>query len=153
MGAKIVKGTRSLVFTKVLSFPLKRSQEYSTGTVVSFMLVDSENASRVFGILPQLIQLPVMIILGIYTVYISVGLAFIGVAITIVIVAFLMSLLTKATNKYNSFGFNIIKTLSHRYQKEIMTKKDIRTKRITEILTGIKYVKMSGLESKFLSIV
>ena len=138
MGAKIVKGTRSLVFTKVLSFPLKRSHEYSTGTVLNFMLVDSENASRVFGILPQLIQLPVMITLGIYTVYISVGLAFIGVAITIVIVAFLMSLLTKATN---------------RYQKEIMAKKDIRTKRITEILTGIKYVKMSGLESKFLSIV
>jgi len=136
--AKIVKGTRSLVFSKVLAFPLKRSQEYSSGAVLNFMLVDSENASRIFVILPQLVQLPVMIILGIYTVYISVGLAFIGVAITIIIVAFLMSLLTKATNKY---------------QKEIMAKKDIRTKRTTEILTGIKYVKMSGLESKFLNII
>ena len=34
-----------------------------------------------------------------------------------------------------------------------MAKKDIRTKRTTETLTGIKYIKMSGLESKFLNIV
>ena len=123
MGAKIVKGTRSLVFSKVLNYPLKRSQEHSTGTVLNFMLVDSENASRVFGILPQLIQLPVMIVLGIYTVYISVGLAFIGVAITIIIVAFLMSLLTKATNRYFHSGvyhnLTIIYQISKRnYAKE-----------------------------------
>lgn len=34
-----------------------------------------------------------------------------------------------------------------------MTKKDTRTKRMTEILTGIKYIKMSGTETKFAEIV
>jgi len=34
-----------------------------------------------------------------------------------------------------------------------MAKKDIRTKRTTEVFTGIKYIKMSGTENKFAEIV
>ena len=34
-----------------------------------------------------------------------------------------------------------------------MAKKDIRIKRMTEIFSGIKYIKMCGTENKFLDIV
>ena len=42
-----------------------------------------------------------MLILGIYGVYISIGFAFLGVAVVIVVVSLLMSYLTNQTSKYS----------------------------------------------------
>ena len=63
------------------------------------MLVDAEAMSRLFMFLPQLIQLPIMLMMGIYMIYKAVGLAFIGVTITIILVAMAMGFLTTQTKK------------------------------------------------------
>jgi ABC-type transport system involved in cytochrome bd biosynthesis fused ATPase/permease subunit len=96
---RVVKATRSLVFTKFLKLPLKRSQEFSTGGVMNYMLLDAERMSKIFTILPQLIQLPIMMVVSVYMVYQAIGFAFLGVAITIVLMTMAMSYFTKQNNK------------------------------------------------------
>jgi len=63
------------------------------------MLVDAEAMSRLFMFLPQLIQLPIMLVMGIYMIYRAVGLAFIAVTITIILVAIIMGYFTAQTKK------------------------------------------------------
>jgi len=132
---KIIVGTRSLLYRKFFQFPLMRNEEYSTGSIMNHMLVDVENLGKVFLILPQLVQFPVIITIGIYMIYTAVGMAFIGGIITVVTIAFLIY-------KVNRLVFAC--------QKKVMEAKDSRMKKITEILTGIKYIKMCGMEDKFL---
>lgn len=131
---KIIIGTRSLLYKKFLIFPLMRDQEYSAGSIMNHMLVDVDNNGKMFLILPQLVQFPIILTLGIYMIYTVVGTAFIAGIIAVVSIGLLIY-------KVNNFVF--------RCQKEVMSSKDARMKKTTEILTGIKYIKMCGVEDKF----
>ena len=55
-----------------------RDQEYSAGSIMNHMLVDVDNNGKMFLILPQLVQFPVILTLGIYMIYTVVGTAFIA---------------------------------------------------------------------------
>jgi len=57
---------------------------------MNHMLVDVENMGKVFFILPQLVQFPVIITIGIYMIYTVVGMAFIGGILTVATIAFLI---------------------------------------------------------------
>ncbi len=67
-----------------------RNQEYSTGNLMNHMLVDVENMGRIFFILPQLVQFPVIMTVGIYMIYTAVGAAFIGGVLTVVTIGLLI---------------------------------------------------------------
>ena len=89
----------ALVYRKFLRFPLMRDQEHSSGTIMNHMLVDVENMSKIFYYMPQLIQFPLVLIIGIYMIYTCVGLAFIGGAGTIVTIGILISWIGRNSNK------------------------------------------------------
>jgi len=101
---------------------------------MNLMLVDIENIAKIFFHLPQLVQFPFTILIGIYIIYASIGLAFIGGIISVVIVTVVVSKITKIL-----FG----------YQHSVMEAKDERMKKTNEVMTGIKYIKMCGIEDKF----
>jgi len=131
---QVIAGTKGLVYHKFLKFPLMRNKEYSSGKIMNLMLVDIENIAKIFFHLPQLVQFPFTILIGIYIIYRSIGIAFIGGIISVVIVTVVVSKITKIL-----FG----------YQHAVMEAKDERMKKTNEVMTGIKYIKMCGIEDKF----
>jgi len=135
---KLRKGTMALIYRKFLKFPLMRNQEHSAGSIMNHLLVDVENLSKIYYFLPQLTQFPVMLIIGLSMIYSVVGIAFIGGVATVVVIGLLISWI----------GRN-----NHRCQRGVMAMKDVRMKRTNEILIGIKYIKMCGIEEKFLELV
>jgi len=62
---------------------------------MNLMLVDIENIAKIFLHLPSLVQFPITILIGIYILYTSIGLAFIGGIISVVIVTVVVSQITK----------------------------------------------------------
>jgi len=58
---------------------------------MNHFLVDVENLSKIYYFLPQLVQFPVMLIIGLYMIYSVVGLAFIGGVGTVLIIGLLIS--------------------------------------------------------------
>ncbi len=132
---RIKKGVLSLMYTKALKFPLIRNQEYSSGSIINHMVVDVENMSKIFGQLSQIIQMPVIMIIGLYVLFKTVGMAFIGGVLALVALGLVIMWFTK---------------ILYQYQAGEMKAKDIRMKRTNEILSGIKYIKMCGTEQKFL---
>src|SRR5689334_19569408 len=91
---KMVIGTRSLMYMKFLKFPLIRNQEYSAGSIMNHMLVDVDNMAKIYFFLPQVVQFPILMSLGIYMIYTSIGLAFIGGAISVVTISLIVSKIT-----------------------------------------------------------
>lgn len=92
---KVIAGTRSLIFRKFLKFPLMRDQEYSAGSIMNHMLVDVENTAKIFFHLPNLIQFPFIVILGISMMYTAVGLAFIGGIFSVIAIGSVASWISK----------------------------------------------------------
>lgn len=90
----MMKGALSLVYKKSLNFPLMRSHDISSGNILNYMSVDVENMSKIFYLLPQIMQIPFLIVIGVYIIYTSVGIAFIGGGFSLVFSAFMISWLT-----------------------------------------------------------
>ena len=90
-----MKGSLSLMYKKSLQFPLMRNHEISAGNIMNYMLVDVENMSKFFNLLPQILQIPVLFTCGIVIISSAVGTAFIGGAIALFLSAFMISFLTK----------------------------------------------------------
>lgn len=82
-----------------MRFPLIRSQKYSTGSIMNYMLVDVENLSKIFYFLPQLVQFPVMLVVGVYMIYTSVHKAFVGGLVAIIVLGLMISLVGKNTHR------------------------------------------------------
>ena len=92
---KVITGTRALIYRKFLKFPLMRNEKYSAGSIMNHMLVDVENMAKIYFHLPQLMQFPVIMLAGIYMIYTSVGIAFIGGVFSVIIITMLVSVITK----------------------------------------------------------
>ena len=88
-----------LIYRKFLRFPLIRSQKYSTGSIMNYMLVDVENLSKIFYFLPQLVQFPVMLVVGVYMIYTTVHKAFVGGLVAMIVLGLLISLVGKNTHR------------------------------------------------------
>lgn len=88
-----------LIYRKFLKFPLMRNQEYSAGSIMNHMLVDVDNISKIYYFLPQVVQFPIILIIGIYMIYTSVGMAFIGGIGAIITLGSLISFVSKNTHK------------------------------------------------------
>jgi len=72
-----------------------RNEKYSAGSIMNHMLVDVENMAKIYFHLPQLMQFPVIMLAGIYMIYTSVGIAFIGGVFSVIIITMLVSVITK----------------------------------------------------------
>jgi len=91
----MMKGTLSLVYKKSLQFPLMRNHDISAGNIMNYMMVDVENMSKIFYLLPQLLQIPLLFTIGIGIIYTSAGAAFIGGGIALVVSTLMISFLSK----------------------------------------------------------
>jgi len=85
--------------------------------------------------LSNVINFPIVLIVGIYLMYDSVGISFLSGIGIMVIMGFVNALCGKFYLKLT---------------KSVMVKKDERMSGTTEILNSIKYIKMSGWENSFL---
>ena len=70
---------------------------------MTYMLVDAENLCKIFFLAPQLVQFPILLVIGIGILYRAVGIAFIAGGITVVLTGSVISWLTKITFVYLLF--------------------------------------------------
>jgi len=134
-GVKTQNAVNGMIYEKILRFSLIRSAEHNAGSLVNHIQVDSERLTFAAWELASVINLPITLGVGIYLMWVSVGINFLsglGVILILSLVNFLFS--------------KIYITLS----EKVMGKKDERMAVATEILNGIKYIKMSGWEKAFL---
>ena len=67
---------------------------------MTYMLVDAENMCKIFTILPQLVQFPLFLTLGIISLYKAAGLTFIAGCVTVFLTGSTISYITKITFGY-----------------------------------------------------
>ncbi len=134
-GVKTQNAVNGMIYEKILRFSLIRSAEHNAGSLVNHIQVDSDRLTYAAWELASVINLPITLGVGIYLMWASVGITFLsglGVILVLSLVNFLFSkIYIKLSDK-------------------IMGKKDERMAVASEILNGIKYIKMSGWEKAFL---
>ena len=135
LGIKTSNAVNGLVYEKTLKFSLIRSVDHSQGLLVNHIQVDSDTLYELGIATGGSMTMPLLIAIGLYFMYVAVGISFLaGVGVLLI-----MTLINYVINK---------KYL--KVQERMMHKKDERMKITTEVLNGIKYVKMSGWEEAFL---
>jgi len=132
---KSANAVNGVIYEKILRFSLIRSVEHNAGSLVNHIQVDSERLNYTAWDLANVITLPVVLSVGIYFMWVSVGISFLsGLGVILV-----MSLINFVFSK-----------MYFKISEKTMEKKDERMAVATEILNGIKYIKMSGWENAFL---
>lgn len=135
LGINFKNSINSIVYDKLMRFSLMRSIDHSTGSLINHIQVDSEKIYNLAMAIGGSIILPLQIGVGIFMMCEVIGWAFwsgLGVIILMGGVNFLIG------------------KRFYVYQQAIMERKDDRMKISNEIMSGIKYIKMSGWESIFL---
>jgi len=93
LGINTSKAINGLVYEKSLKFSLIQSAEHSQGSLINHIQVDTEKLYSLGLALGSAVTLPVLIGVGIYFMYMAVGIAFlpgIGVILLMTIVNFLV---------------------------------------------------------------
>jgi len=135
LGIRTSNAVNGLVYEKSLKFSLMRSAEHSQGSLVNHIQVDSDKLYNLGIAMGGVVILPLLIGVGIYFMYAAVGISFLaGIGVLIIM---------------GAVNFCVGKSY-FAAQTKVMEKKDERMKVSTEILNGIKYIKMSGWEEAFL---
>jgi len=132
---KSANAVNGVIYEKILRFSLIRSVEHNTGSLVNHIQVDSDRLNYAAWDLANVITLPVVLGVGIYFMWVSVGISFLS-GLGVILVMSLINFL------FSKMYFKI--------SEKTMEKKDERMAVATEILNGIKYIKMSGWENSFL---
>ena len=132
---KTSSAINGVMLEKALKFSLVRSSDHSQGSLVNNFQIDSEKLYELSRSISEVVVLPLMLIIGIYFMYAAVGISFFG-GVGVVLLMSLVNLLI--SKKYQAL------------QTTVMDIKDTRMKLTTEIMNGIKYIKLSGWEEIFL---
>ena len=134
-GVKTENAVNGMIYDKILRFSLMRSAEHNAGSLVNHIQVDSSRLTYAAWELSSVINLPITLGVGVYLMWASVGITFLsGVGVIL-----MMSLVNFVFSK-----------IYFKLSEKVMEKKDERMAVATEILNGIKYIKMSGWEKAFL---
>lgn len=134
LGVKLRSSLIGLVYSKTLSISLIRSKDHSIGSIVNLYEIDCEKVEKMITLLKDLFVIPIQILIGIGIIYYLVGLSFLaGLA--------MMGLVSLSTY--------LVSAKIHVVQEKLMASKDERMKLLSEILNGIRYIKMNGSEEGF----
>ncbi|KAI6652071.1 hypothetical protein LOD99_4616 [Oopsacas minuta] len=121
------------VYQKVIRLHLAELSSFSTGQILDFMSTDASRLSSVWNV-HLLWSMPVMIIICLYLLYLQVGLSFLaGLAFCIAVIAI----------------NQVLTVLIARAFKKYMECKDERIKMMSEILAGIRVIKLYAWERVF----
>ena len=134
VGTKLKYSLVSLLYSKTLSISLIRSKEHSIGSIVNLYEIDCEKVKTLMTVLQDVLITPIQILIGIGIIYYLIGTAFIAGLAVMGIVAGISYVLSKKSSVL---------------QEQFMARKDDRMKLLSEILNGIRYIKMSGWEEAF----
>ncbi|KAH0570795.1 Xenobiotic-transporting ATPase / Multidrug resistance-associated protein [Spironucleus salmonicida] len=128
---KINSGLLDLLYNKILLLSDQARASSATGNLVNLLYTDTQKISMLIQFFPMIFQMPCDIIA--YLIYLGVKIdpiAFVGLCAYLVVIPVMASIM--------GFVFSS--------QRKIMNLRDVRVKRATEILNGIKVVKLFALE-------
>jgi len=131
MGISVVGTLSMAIYEKCLKYSLLRSKDYNEGKLVNLMQTDLEVIIYLFYNIFAVIFLPIQIVAGLLIMFYYVGLAFLAGLAVIVIMGVINYLTGKVYIKY---------------QNKLMEAKDARSKASSEMLNGIKHIKMNAEE-------
>ena len=133
LGLNASSGLSVLIFDKCLRFSPLCNKQHSVGSIQNHFEIDRVKLSACMNTTPALITLPIGLGVGIYILYNLIGASLLagfgGMVIVAVLGVCLGAWYTKCENKF-------------------LGKKDQRIKKLNELLTSIRYIKMSGFEDK-----
>ncbi len=122
--------------------------------MMNYMQVDANKLLWMSFQFSALVSMPVQIIGAIVMMYKFIGISFVSGAVVIMIGAVINFFLGKRYLRFFILLHNMLIEANPdfliRLQKLVMTKRDERMKVTTEILNGIKFIKMNGWEEYFL---
>lgn len=131
---KMKTAITSAVYRKSLRLSNTSRQQYTTGEIVNFIMVDCQRVVDFFNQINTVWSAPLQIVIGVYLLYVQLNVAaFAGFSFMLVIMP-LNVWITRQIKKI---------------QSRMMVEKDGRSKLMDEILNGIKLIKLSAWEAHF----
>ncbi|KAG0197422.1 hypothetical protein BGX28_009094 [Mortierella sp. GBA30] len=134
LGVELKSGLTSMIYRKSLRLSPGARREATVGEITNHMSVDAERISQTIAYMFLVISAPIEIILGFWLLYRQLGpSAFVGLGVVVLVIPvqmFIGNLLNKAKDK----------------KLEAM---DGRVRLLTEVLSGIKIVKLYSWETSF----
>ncbi|XP_057315929.1 ATP-binding cassette sub-family C member 10-like isoform X2 [Hydractinia symbiolongicarpus] len=127
-------GLITTIYEKTLSVSTSSLGEFSTGQIVNFMSTDTDRITNFYNSFHEFWSLPFQVAGCLYLLYQQVGLAFLsGLGFTILLIPI---------NRWLAIKIGDL-------SKKMMTQKDNRVKIISEILFGIRVIKLYAWENHF----
>lgn len=124
------------VYSKATQLNLSEMNRFNMGEIVNFMSTDSDRIVNIFQSFHAFWSLPVQIAVVLYLLYEQIGLTFLtGLAFAIILIPI---------NK-------VIASKIGKLSQEMMLYKDERVKLISEIIYGIRTIKMNTYEKYFIA--
>ena len=135
---KVRAGLTSVIYRKALRLKNSVRKERTVGEIVNLMSTDTEKIREVLMWSDIFWSTPLEIAFAIFYIYRELGVAaFAGVAVMVLIMCI------------NAFIVNIVKKL----QTKQMKLKDERVKNMSEILNGMKIIKLYAWEESFMNLI
>ena len=135
---KMRAGVTSVIYRKALRLKNSVRKERTVGEIVNLMSTDAERVRELLVWSDLFWSSPLQIGIAIYYIYRELGVAtFAGVAVMVLMMPI------------NGFILNIVKKL----QTKQMKLKDERVKNMSEILNGIKVIKLYAWEESFMNLI
>eukprot|EP00357_Protocruzia_adherens_P031519 CAMPEP_0115001824 /NCGR_PEP_ID=MMETSP0216-20121206/17633_1 /TAXON_ID=223996 /ORGANISM="Protocruzia adherens, Strain Boccale" /LENGTH=1370 /DNA_ID=CAMNT_0002367287 /DNA_START=20 /DNA_END=4132 /DNA_ORIENTATION=+ len=134
VGQNVSNGLKGMIYEKILAISPNSEYIYQQGKVVNLIQVDVFKLKYFIDMIPSALILIIQATLGIWLLFGFLGLSFLAGIGVILIVTFL---------NYR------IGMISSKIQKQLMTKRDVRVRRTTELFTSVKIIKLFSWEQKF----
>ncbi|CAF3572283.1 unnamed protein product [Rotaria sordida] len=123
------------IYTKTTQLNICKMNRFNMGEIVNFMSTDSDRIVNFFQSFHAFWSLPVQIVIVLYLLYQQIGLTFLtGLAFAIILIPI---------NK-------VIASKIAKLSQDMMLYKDERVKLVSEIIYGIRTIKMNTYESYFI---
>ncbi|XP_048588406.1 multidrug resistance-associated protein 1 [Nematostella vectensis] len=134
-GMKTGTALMGIVYTKAMSLSSSSRKQSTVGEIVNLMAIDSQRVVTLINTINQVWSAPMQIVTAIYFLYVLMGASIlVGVAVLLLLVP-----------------LNILVTrISRRLQVKQLKFKDDRVKLISEVLSGIKVLKLYAWEEAFM---
>ncbi|KAF9959731.1 hypothetical protein BGZ65_000094, partial [Modicella reniformis] len=134
LGIELKTGLIAMIYRKTLKLSPAARREATLGEIMNRMSVDAERVGNAVKFLPQLLTTPFEIAIGIWLLYQQLGLsAFVGLGVVLIMIP---------------VQGKIAKVL-HKAKGKKLEAMDMRIRLLTDILSGIRAVKLYSWERSF----